>query len=135
LYKDFLHYIDQGLCDIKNIGLLLKVRCNTKKKHVRANKKKLGASIEKRPVFVDSREECGDRFSSVFKTITSDNGSEFTNLSDLEQVTATNIYFTHPYSSFKRGTNERHNGLIRRFLPKGTRMTDCSIDTIAFIED
>jgi len=81
------------------------------------------------------REECGERFSVVFKTITSDNGSEFADLSTLESVTDTNIYFTHPYSSFEKGTNERHNGLIRRFLPKGTRMADCSVDTISFIED
>lgn len=29
--------------------------------------------------------------------------------------TETKVYFTHPYSSYERGTNERHNGLIRRF--------------------
>ena len=81
------------------------------------------------------REECGERFSMVFKTITGDNGSEFANLSDIENKTDTTIYFTHPYSSFEKGTNERHNGLIRRFLPKGTRMADCSVDTIAFVED
>ena len=43
------------------------------------------------------REECGARFSSVFKTITGDNGSEFADLSILEQATDT---ITHPYSSF-----------------------------------
>ena len=72
------------------------------------------------------REEIGTCFSSVFKTITGDNGSEFADLSTLEQATDTKVYFTHPYSSFEKGTNERHNGLIRRFLPKGTRMSDCS---------
>jgi transposase, IS30 family len=187
--KTFYNYIDQGLVSLKNIDLPMKLRRNTKRKRVRANKKKLGKSIEERPSYIDSREEfghweidtvigeksgndsvlltiaermtrqfivrkieaktaaavmaeidkireeCGDRFSSVFKTITGDNGSEFADLSTLETTTDTKIYFTHPYSSFEKGTNERHNGLIRRFLPKGTRMADCSVDTIAFVED
>lgn len=75
------------------------------------------------------------QFSQVFKTITGDNGSEFADLSTLEVETDTKIYFTHPYSSFEKGTNERHNGLIRRFIPKGKRMSDYSSDDIAFIED
>lgn len=49
-------------------------------------------------------------------SITSDNGAEFSLLSDLEGV---DIYFAHPYSSHERGTNENFNGLLREFLPKG----------------
>lgn len=33
--------------------------------------------------------------------------------------TKTKVYFTHAYSSFEKSTNERHNGLIRRFIHKG----------------
>lgn len=76
----------------------------------------------------------GDKFSQVFKTITGDNGSEFADLSSLEATTDTNIYFTHPYSSFEKGTNERHNGLIRRFIPKGKNINKYSLDDISFIE-
>lgn len=77
----------------------------------------------------------GEQFSQVFKTITGDNGSEFADLSTIESETDTKVYFTHPYSSFEKGTNERHNGLIRRFIPKGKRISDYSSDDIAFIEE
>ena len=62
----------------------------------------------------------GEQFSQVFKSITSDNGSEFADLSTIESETEANtkIYFTHPYSFFEKVTNEHHNGLIRRFHPK-----------------
>lgn len=77
----------------------------------------------------------GNLFNQVFKSITGDNGSEFADLSTLENDTNTKVYFTHPYSSFEKGTNERHNGLIRRFIPKGKCMKDYSLDDIAFIEE
>ncbi|GEQ22649.1 hypothetical protein CBU02nite_31550 [Clostridium butyricum] len=75
------------------------------------------------------------QFSQVFKTITGDNSFEFANLSTLENETDTNVYFTHPYSSFEKCTNERHNGLIRRFIPKGKHISDYTSDDIAFIEE
>ncbi len=76
--------------------------------------------------------EAGPHYSKVFKSITSDNGSEFADLSRLEPLTT--VYFTHPYASSERGTNERHNGLIRRFIPKGKRISDYSIKFIAKIQ-
>lgn len=76
----------------------------------------------------------GDRFSSVFKTITTDNGSEFASLSRLEQVSETLVYYAHPYTSCEKGSIENHNGLIRRFIPKGKRIDDYSLDAIMGIE-
>lgn len=77
----------------------------------------------------------GSKFSQIFKTITGDNDLEFAELSTLEKDTDTKIYFAHPYSPHERGTNERHNGLIRKFIPKGVAISKFSIDAIAFIED
>lgn len=56
-------------------------------------------------------------------------------MSTLESETDTKVYFTHPYSSFEKGTNERQNNLIRRFIPKGKRISDYSSPDISFIED
>lgn len=67
----------------------------------------------------------GDNFSKIFKTITFDNGSEFSRYKDIEMKPGTNkkrtsVYFAHPYRSCERGSNENCNGLIRRFIKKGT---------------
>lgn len=63
-------------------------------------------------------QRAGESFSQLFKTITSDNGSEFAGLhTSLQEVV--NVYFTHPYASWERGTSENQHKIIRRFLPKG----------------
>ena len=79
-------------------------------------------------------ESFGEKAAMVFKSITADNGSEFANLTDLEQR-ATKVYFTHPYSSWEKGTNECHNRILRRFIPKGVSMTEYSAEDIAYMAD
>lgn len=74
-------------------------------------------------------------FSSVFKTITSDNGSEFSELSQAIGSDQVMVYYTHPYTSCERGTNERHNGLIRRFIPKGKSIDYLDDTLIAYVEN
>lgn len=74
-------------------------------------------------------------FKKAFKSITSDNGVEFSNLQSILNKYGIEVYYTHPYSSFERGTNERHNGLIRRFIPKGKSIKDVSLDTIERIQN
>lgn len=187
--KTLYNYIDLQLLEVRNSDLPMKLRRNTKTKHIRTNKRRLGTSIEERPADILTREEFGhweidtvigtkdkndsvlltlaerqtrqfivrkiasktadavqkelaiikeyfgDKFSQVFKSITSDNGQEFAELYKLEDEHHVKVYFTHPYSSCERGTNERHNGLLRRFLPKGNSLNGYTSDEIAFIED
>lgn len=81
------------------------------------------------------REEYGDEhFATIFKTITADNGSEFERLAELEQY-GVGVYFAHPYSSWERPQNERHNRLFRRFVPKGTSIDDYSAEQILSFAD
>lgn len=82
----------------------------------------------------DLRDQYREHWSDVFKTITTDNGSEFSLLSGLEDVSKTLVYFAHPYTSCEKGSVERHNGLIRRFIPKGRRIDSFSDEQIYQIE-
>lgn len=58
-----------------------------------------------------------------FKTLTLDNGIEF---QKHEQI-GCDTYFCHPYSSWEKGTIENTNGLIRRYIPKKSRIKDVSV--------
>lgn len=49
---------------------------------------------------------------------TYDNGSEMAEHELIERDTGMTIYFSHPYCSHERGTNENTNGLLREFFPK-----------------
>ena len=75
-----------------------------------------------------------EHWDDVFKTITTDNGSEFSTLSDLETLSKTLVYFAHPYTSCEKGSVERYNGLIRRFITKGKRIDSYSDEQIAQAE-
>jgi len=52
------------------------------------------------------------------KSITYDNGTEFSRHDKIEKETGMDIYFAYPYHSWERGCNENTNGLIREYFPK-----------------
>ena len=56
------------------------------------------------------------------KSITVDNGLEFSALGITAKKLGVKLYKCDPYCSFQRGTNERTNALVRRFIPKGESM-------------
>lgn len=63
----------------------------------------------------------GDDFPKIFKTISNDNGSEFTDQIGMER-TGTMIFYCHPQAPHERGSNENANKLLRRRFPKGQSM-------------
>ena len=87
-----------------------------------------------RAAMEELKAEYGERFSQVFKTITVDNGSEFSDFCTVEQW-GTAVYFAHPYTSWERPQNERHNGLFRAFVPKGASIESYSPEDILSAAD
>ena len=78
--------------------------------------------------------EYGSHFHDVFKSITADNGREFERLSELESGN-TKVYFAHPYSSWERPQNERHNRILRRYIPKGVSIRNYTSDQVLTFAD
>ena len=78
----------------------------------------------------------GSMFSDVFKTITVDNGTEFSYFNELERSCTkpdekrTKVYYCHPYSSWERGSNENNNKMVRRIVPKGTNFDSMTDDEV-----
>lgn len=68
------------------------------------------------------------------KTITFDNGSEFTDHEEITGKTGVPVFFADPYCSNQRGANENVNMLLRGYLPKKADITDLTqseLDDIA----
>ncbi len=59
------------------------------------------------------------RHPGKFRTITADNGTEFHGYAQIEGSSRVRFYFATPHHSWKRGTNENTNGLIRQHHPEG----------------
>lgn len=80
----------------------------------------------------------GKQFRRLFKSITVDNGVEFSDFKGLEKSIyggkRTSVYYCHPYCSCERGSNERLNREIRRLIPKGTDLSTISDKRIQAVE-
>lgn len=79
-------------------------------------------------------------FRKVFRTITCDNGTEFSDTKGIEyspytRKKRTSVYYCHPYCSSERGSNENQNSFIRRFMPKGIPISRYSNDYIQYVQD
>jgi Transposase and inactivated derivatives, IS30 family len=79
---------------------------------------------------LDQIERTTPNFREVFKSITTDNGSEFLKYEDLRRSVhggkRFEIYYCHSYAAWEKGTNENHNRMIRRWFPKGTDFSKVS---------
>jgi IS30 family transposase len=64
------------------------------------------------------------------KTMTFDNGKEFSGHAELSQELGVSCYFANPYHSWERGLNEHTNGLLRQFFPKQTNFKIVKPETL-----
>jgi IS30 family transposase len=65
------------------------------------------------------------------RSITTDNGTEFTDLIDICREIWIKGYRCHAYSSWEKWSVEVHNRYIRRYMPKWTCIRDYSEEYFA----
>ncbi len=99
-----------------------------------------GATMENVVAALDELErKWGDLFSKIFRSITVDNGSEFSDCEGMETSInggqRTKMYYCHPYSSYERGSNENLNKMFRRLYPKGTNFDNVPDEDIIAAAD
>lgn len=69
------------------------------------------------------------------KTITFDNGTEFSSFEKIESALNCHVFFADPYCAWQRGLNEHINGRIRQYIPKKmsfAHLTDEDVDDILY---
>ncbi len=71
----------------------------------------------------------------LVKTLTMDNGKEFSDHRRITTELDAQVYFATPYHSWERGLNEHTNGLVRQYLPKNTSFDTITAEEVQKIED
>jgi IS30 family transposase len=71
---------------------------------------------------------------SLVRSLTSDNGKEFSSHELITEKTGALVYFATPYHSWERGLNEHTNGLVRQYIPKGTDFANITAQDVARVE-
>ena len=126
----------------------------------RQNKRILGRSIEERPEEASLRTVCGhweidtvvghrSGKESVVLTLVEkktdyylaikipgkDSNSVMDAMEVLREEYGVGVFFAHPYSSWERPQNERHNRMFRRYIPKGISIDNYSAQQILKFAD
>lgn len=71
---------------------------------------------------------------SLRQSLTYDRGTEMARHKDLARALNMPVFFCDPYSPWQRPTNENTNGLVRRYLPKGTDLSQLTQANLRRIE-
>jgi transposase, IS30 family len=110
------HWESDTVIGVNHIGILVT--------HVDKASKFLLAGLAKNKTVQQINEVTVNLFSQIDgifrKTMTFDNGKEFSGHQKLADALNIKCFFANPYHSWERGLNEHTNGLLRQFFPKGT---------------
>lgn len=84
-------------------------------------------------------ERATPNFRQKFKSLTTDNGSEFLELEKLQRSikggTRFEVWYCHSYAAWEKGSNENHNRMIRRWFPKGTDFGKVTKKRVAALQE
>jgi transposase, IS30 family len=69
------------------------------------------------------RRRLGQIPAALRRSLTYDRGTEMARHKELARSLGMPVFFCEPYSPWQRPTNENTNGLVRRYLPKGTDLS------------
>ena len=69
------------------------------------------------------------------RTLTWDQGREMARHHDLAELCGIDVYFAEPHSPWQRPTNENGNGLVRRYVGKGTNLARYTPADLRAIEE
>ena len=135
--KTFGHWEMDCVCGPTRNSLLVLTERLTRKEIIMQLRDQTAKSVVKALNQIEYR--FGKNFKKIFRSITVDNGSEFSDINGLQKSIfngqRTTLYYCHPYCSCERGTNERINREIRRLIPKGSDIGKYSENDIQAVEN
>lgn len=134
---EFGHWEMDCVCGPTKATILVLTERKTRREILHPMKSQSAANVVS---FLNKLEKrFGKDFKKIFKSITVDNGSEFSDAKGMEKSIfngkRTDVYYCHPYSSWERGSNERMNREIRRKIPKGSNISQYSAADIKAVQD
>jgi IS30 family transposase len=73
--------------------------------------------------------------SLVVRTLTLDNDISFRLHEEMSEIIGAPVFFCHPYHSWEKGTVEKINQMIRRFIKKGSDISKVTYEYILEVEN
>ena len=95
----------------------------------------ISVSREENSLFCSTEWDKSVYFTPSNHTITADNGKEFAKLQEIAEKLEISFYFCTSCHSWERGANENTNGLIGRYIPKGTGFSEITDEFVSWVEN